>query len=427
MTSLDPSAWPAPYAGAPVQATVAVPGSKSVTNRALLLAALAEAPTLVRGPLIARDTTLMAAALRALGCGVAERPGAIAVAPAPLRGPAQVDCGLAGTVMRFMPPVAALATGSVLFDGDPRARLRPMGAILDAIRTLGADIDPRSRQLPFTVVGRGSLPGGVVTLDASSSSQFVSALLLAGARYDAGVDVRHVGKPLPSLPHIAMTVAMLRERGVTVDDSEPNRWVVEAGPVAAVTADVEPDLSSAAPFLAAAVVTGGAITVPGWPATTTQPGDQLRWILGLFGATVDLGPSGLVVTGPGAVQGVDVDLHEVGELTPVLAVTAAVADGPSYLRGIAHLRGHETDRLAALTAELRGLGGDVKETADGLHIRPRPLHGGVFHSYDDHRLAQAAAVLGLVVPGVLVDDIATTAKTFPGFADAWQAMLGVTP
>ena len=424
MASLVSGAWAAPYRAAPLHATIEVPGSKSVTNRALLLAALADAPSSVVRPLRARDTDLMLAALRALGCGLHDTAEAITVSPAPLRGPAMIDCGLAGTVMRFVPPVAALATGLVSFDGGDRARQRPMRAVLDALRLLGADIEDGAFALPFTLAGHGRMQGGIVTLDASASSQFVSALLLAGPRYDAGVDVRHVGKPLPSLPHVAMTVAMLRQRGVAVDDAEPDRWVVAPGPVKAITAEVEPDLSSAAPFLAAAVVCGGRVTVRGWPADTAQPGDQLRWILGLFGARVELDGARLTVEGTGQVEGVDLDLHEVGELTPVLAAIAAVASGPSYLRGVAHLRGHETDRLAALATELRGLGGDVQEMADGLRIRPCALHGGLFHTYDDHRLAQAGALLGLVVPGVELDDIATTAKTFPGFADAWLAMLG---
>ena len=425
MTSPNRGVWPAPYRASPLNAAVTVPGSKSVTNRALLLAALADSASTVGRPLLARDTRLMIGALRALGCGVQEQAGeSVTVTPHPFRGPASIDCGLAGTVMRFVPPVAALSTGEVSFDGDPAARVRPMGEMLDALRMLGADIQASATGLPFTLSGSGRMRGGTVTLDASASSQFVSALLLAAARYDGGVDLRHVGKPLPSLPHIAMTVAMLRERGVSVHDSEPNRWVVAPGPVKAVNVEVEPDLSSAAPFLAAAVVRGGSVTVRGWPAETSQPGDQLRWILPLFGAAVARVPDGLVVTGSRDVEGVDIDLHEVGELTPVLAAVAAVARGPSYLRGVAHLRGHETDRLAALTTELLRLGADVQETADGLNIRPATLHGGRFRTYGDHRLAHAAAVLGLVVPGVEVDDISTTAKTFPGFPEAWAAMAG---
>jgi 3-phosphoshikimate 1-carboxyvinyltransferase len=418
----NPDAWAAPAVSSPVDAAVRVPGSKSITNRALLLASLADRESTLHRPLVARDTALMAQALRSLGIDVEESADAMTVRPAAVRGPAAVDCGLAGTVMRFVPPVAALATGVVAFDGDPRARLRPMDEMLAALRILGADLDADARSLPFEIRGVGRMPGGQVAIDASTSSQFVSALLLAAARYDEGVDLRHDGKPVPSLPHIAMTVAMLRERGVAVDDSEPNRWAVAPCPIAATDVEIEPDLSNAAPFLAAAVATGGTVTVPGWPLATTQPGDRLREILAQFGATVGLSADGLSVTG-GRIRGVDLDLHEAGELTPVIAALCALADGPSYLRGIAHLRGHESDRLAALAAELSSLGGDARETDDGLEIRPRPLHGGVFHTYDDHRMAHAAAVLALVVPGVGIENVATTAKTHPDFVGAWTAML----
>lgn len=420
----EATAWPAPYAGGPVRASVSLPGSKSVTNRALVLAALADRPSVLRRPLRARDTDLMAQALRSLGTSITPADGGWRVEPRPLHGPARVDCGLAGTVMRFVPPVAALASGTVRFDGDPRARERPMRQVVDALRSLGAEIDDGGRgALPFDLHGTGQADGGRVTMDASASSQFVSALLLAGARFDRGVDVRHDGRPIPSQPHIDMTVAMLRERGVVVGTDEPNRWVVHPGPVEAVDVDVEPDLSNAAPFLAAAVATGGSITVPRWPASTQQAGDHLRGLLALMGARVDRDGDRLVVEGPARPRGVDVDLHDVGELTPVVAALCALADAPSILRGIAHLRGHETDRLAAIAAEVNALGGDVHETEDGLQIYPRPMHGGLIHTYADHRMAHAAAVLGLVVPDVEIDDIASTSKTYPGFAADWESML----
>jgi len=416
--------WPAPYADAPVHAHITLPGSKSLTSRALLLAAIADGPSTIRHALLARDTALMMAALEAMGVGVDVHDDIVVVTPKPLGGPAAVDCGLAGTVMRFVPPVAALATGRVEFDGDERARERPMGEMLDALRQLGVAIDAGADSLPFAVAGAGRVEGGAVTLDASASSQFVSALLLAGARYERGVDVRHDGKPVPSLPHIAMTVGMLRERGVEIDDGEPNRWVVSPSEISGIPVDVEPDLSNAAPFLAAATVTGGSVTVVGWPGGTHQPGDRLRSILAMFGASVSLDADGLTVSGTGRVAGVDVDLHDAGELVPVVAAVASLADSPSYLRGISHLRGHETDRLAALSTELGLLGCDARETRDGLEIHPQPLTGAVFHTYADHRLAQAAAVLGLVVEGVRVDDVAATAKTHPDFVGAWAAMLG---
>jgi 3-phosphoshikimate 1-carboxyvinyltransferase len=419
--------WPAPRATAPVRAEVSLPGSKSLTNRALLLAAIADGPSVVHRPLLSRDTRLMTAALRSLGTVVDEDTQAWRVVPGPLVGGATVDCGLAGTVMRFVPPVAALADGRVAFDGDPHMRRRPVGEVLVALRALGVEVeDGGTGRLPFAVHGHGSVPGGQVVVDASASSQFVSALLLAGARYDRGVDVRHRGAPVPSLPHIDMTVAMLRERGVQVDDTDTDRWAVAPGVLRAVDQVVEPDLSNAAPFLALAAVSGGRVLVRDWPATTTQPGDALREILSAMGCRAERVPEGLAVTGGDGLAGVDLDLHEVGELTPVVAALCALAGSPSHLRGIGHIRGHETDRLAALARELGGLGADVTEHADGLSFRPAPLHGGVFHTYADHRMAHAGVVVGAAVDGVLVEDIGTTSKTFTDFAPVWAGLLGAT-
>lgn len=416
--------WRAPTATAAVDAVVVIPGSKSITNRALVLAALADGPGAIRRPLRSRDTLLMAAALRSLGMGLAYDGEDWLVTPQPLRGPASIDVGNAGTVMRFLQPVAALADGPVHFDGDPRARERPLGPVLAALRRLDARIEDNGRNsLPLTIHGDGGLTGGSVTLDASSSSQFVSALLLAGSRFEIGVEVRHVGGALPSRPHIAMTVEMLRAAGAVVDDSTPDVWRIAPGPLHGRELVIEPDLSNAAPFLAAALVTGGRVTIPDWPATTTQAGDALRGLFGQMGGSHVLGPQGLTFTGGGSVCGIDADLHEVGELAPVIAAVAALADSPSSLRGIAHLRAHETDRLAALARELNALGGEVRETEDGLQIRPRPLRAGVFSTYDDHRLATAAAVLGLRVPGVEVENVATTAKTLPNFVELWSRML----
>ncbi len=423
--------WPAPTVlghSETLEATVLVPGSKSLTNRYAVLAALATDASRITRPLVSRDTRLMADALRSLGTHVLEEeldgePSWL-IEPGVLSGPATVDCGLAGTVMRFVPPIAALAEGDIRFDGDPHARTRPMAPVLHALRDLGARISTDGGEgLPFTVHGNGGIRGGKVLIDASSSSQFVSALLLAGARFEQGVTVVHDGKPLPSLPHVAMTVEVLRDAGVIVDDGDPNTWRVEPSEISALEVEVEPDLSNAAPFLAAALVVGGSVRVPGWPGATTQAGDALREILATMGADVRLERSGLTVTGAGSVSGVDLDLHDVGELTPVVAALAALADSPSVLRGIAHLRGHETDRLAALATELNALGGNVVETDDGLRITPAPLHGGTFHTYGDHRMVMAAAVLGLRTPGVVVENVATVGKTLPDFTDRWSAML----
>ncbi len=363
----------------------------------------------------------MATALRALGCAVDSSGADWTVVPAPFSRDAAVDCGLAGTVMRFVPPVAALSTGRVGFDGDPHMRNRPVGEVLAALGALGVAVEGDA--LPFTVLGAGEVPGGTVVLDASASSQFVSALLLAGGRYRDGVDVRHDGKPIPSLPHVEMTVAMLREHGLDVDDGDANRWQVAPGPVRAVDRTIEPDLSNAAPFVALAALSGGTVTVRDWPRATTQAGDALREILTLMGCDVVLGDEGLRVTGPERLQGVDLDLHDVGELTPAVTALCALAEGPSHLRGVAHVRGHETDRLAALAKELSGLGADIVEHPDGLSLRPAPLRGGLFHTYADHRMAHAGVILGAAVEGVLVEDVDTTAKTFPGFARVWAELL----
>ncbi|MCW2756072.1 MAG: 3-phosphoshikimate 1-carboxyvinyltransferase [Marmoricola sp.] len=422
--------WPAPRATAPVDVRVSLPGSKSLTNRELVLAAIADGPGVVRRALRSRDTELMAAALGILGSPVDLSGDDWAVEPgisAEVAGPVAIDCGLAGTVMRFVPPIAALRNGAIDFDGDPHARTRPMAEVLGALRSLGVAIDPEADRLPFTLTGTGVVKGGTVVIDASASSQFVSALLLAAPRYELGIDIRHDGKPVPSQPHIEMTVACLRARGVDVDDSEPDRWRVLPGPVAARDVAIEPDLSNAAPFLMLALTSGGTVTVRDWPRQTNQAGDALREILATMGADVTLTDSGLAVTGTGGISGIDVDLHDVGELAPAIAALAALADGPSHLRGIAHIRGHETDRLAALATELGNLGADVSEHDDGLDITPAALHGGTFHTYADHRMAHAAVVIGSGVDGVLVEDIGTTAKTFPGFERVWSELFAGSP
>jgi len=447
--------WPAPAATGPVRARLSVPGSKSMTNRALVLAALADGPGIIAGPLHARDTLLMRAALTALGATITDkvpydaRPAGPApswhVAPGRPGADVSVDVGNAGTVMRFAPPVAALTTVSVGFHGDARAAQRPVGPILAALRELGAVIDDGGRAaIPFTVHGTGSLPGGAVTLDASASSQLVSGLLLAAPRFDKGVEIRHRGARAPSAPHIAMTVAMLRDAGAEVETAThgpgtpagpPDTWRVHPGVIGHHEVIVQPDLSNAVPFLAAALVTGGTVTIAGWPAVTSQPAAQILDLLSAFGASCTLvkgegeAGGGLTVAGTGRIRAVTADLADVGESAPVAAALAALADGPSRLTGIGHLRRHETDRLAALATEIGALGGDVTELDDGLEIRPRPLRaaGRPFASYDDHRMVMAAAVLGLAVPGIEVANAATVAKTFPAFTQLWASMLERVP
>ena len=423
--------WPAPFRGKkPVEVRVVIPGSKSVTNRALILAAQADGTSKLRRPLVSRDSELMMGGLKALGLSITETEEngdlVFNVTGGALKGPAKIDVGNAGTVMRFLPPLAALADGEISFDGDPRSHERPLGPVIKALEELGISIDHDGRySLPLTMknLNGGKVRGGEIEIDASASSQFLSALLLIAPSTELGITAKHVGGALPSMPHIEMTVQMLRDFGAAVTvDKNANTWRVEPGKLKAQDLVIEPDLSNAAPFMSIAMVCGGSVTIADWPRETTQPGDQLRDVFSKMGAKVEFVSDGLKITG-GAIHGIDMDLHDVGELTPAIAALCALADSPSYLKGIGHLRMHETDRLAALRAEINGLGGDVTEEPTALIINPKPLHAGVFHTYEDHRLATSGATIGLVVEGIEVENIATTRKTITDFPGLWSSLL----
>lgn len=426
-----PDHWRAPRATGPLRASITVPGSKSLTNRELILAALADGPSRLTAPLHSDDSVRMIEALRALGVGVDPEPGIgrfgddLVVSPIwPLRGSSVVDCGQAGTVMRFIAGLAGFAQGEVTLTAHESALHRPMGTMIKALRDVGVDIDDGGHwSLPFVVRGHGHVRGGEVVVDASASSQFVSGLLLAAPRFDVGLHLIHRGERLPSVPHIDMTIESLAHRGVHVERPAAGEWVVPAGPVRAKDVAIEPDLSNAAPFLAAAMIAGGSVGVTGWPAHSTQPGHRLSEILTLMGARAVRRGGALTVTGGPAIAGVDLDLSAVGELTPTLVALAAFADSESTFYGIGHIRGHETDRIAALVGNLRALGGEAHELEDGIRIVPRPLHGGIWPAHHDHRLATTGALIGLVVDGVEVDDIGTTAKTMPEFPELWAEML----
>ena len=427
MAGVEASRWAAPSATRPVRATVTVPGSKSLTNRYLVTAAAADSPSVIRNPLVSRDSTLMIEAMRSLGAVIEEDgSGDLRISPIRLepavdgdRTPLAVDCGLAGTVMRFVPALAAATRRAVHFDGDHTAYTRPMSTILDSLEALGVDVESADGRLPFRVAAPQGVRGGHVSIDASASSQFVSGLLLSGSLFDLGVEVTHTGRTLPSRPHIDMTVEVLSDAGVLVEEPEPGHWVVQPGRPRGLDVVVEPDLSNAAPFLAAALVTGGRVTIPHWPLHTTQAGNEFRRIAEAFGGQVEQDRSALTVTGPAELTAVDLDLSDVGELTPVTAAVAAFATGTSTLRGIGHLRGHETDRLAALTTELTKAGAVVEEGADSLTFHSPPHSPSVWGTYHDHRMVMAGAVVALRVPGVVLDDPDTVSKTMPSFVDLW--------
>lgn len=435
MSTLRYSPWAAPTATEPVSASVSVPGSKSLTNRELVLAAIADGPATIHAPLHSDDSARMIDALRVLGVGIDPLPGGgqfgpdlRVTPPARFAGGGTIDCGQAGTVMRFVTPLAGLAAGDVSVTAHASALHRPMGEMIRALRDAGVDIDDGGTwALPFVVRGRGRVAGGEVEIDASASSQFVSGLLLAASRFDVGLRLRHRGARLPSVPHIDMTIESLTHRGVHVERAGAGEWLVPPTVPHGKDVTIEPDLSNAAPFLAAALVTGGSVSVAGWPAHSTQPGVQLPELLAAFGARSSRRRGALTVTAGDRIQAVDLDLSAVGELTPTLVGLALFADGPSTFTGIGHIRGHETDRIAALVEDIRRLGGHAEELPDGIRVVPRPLTGAMWHAYHDHRLATTGALVGLAVPGVTIDDIGSTAKTMPEFPELWLRMLSEAP
>lgn len=457
MTEHDTQPWPAPLAEGPLDATVTIPGSKSLSNRFLILAALSTRPVHIRGLLCSRDTELMMSALQTLGvtCERHSTDGTDVTITPPadgvFRGNTDVYCGLAGTVMRFVPPLVLFANGPVRFDGDEQAYARPMKPLLDGLCRLGAHVDYHGEEghLPFTVIPPTSLGmsgrRAVVKIDSSASSQFISGLLLAASRLPNGLTLRHTGRKLPSLPHIRMTVEDINAAGGAVEMTQRGEWAVETRALAmAQEITVEPDLSNAAPFLGAALIASGSVSVPNWPAHTTQPGGLLPAILHRFGAEVTLDGTSfneladceefndrycgtLTVRSDGTIRALgELDLSAAGEIAPSIAAIAVFADGPSALTGIGHLRGHETNRLEALVQEIERVGAHAHELADGIAINPvaqGQLHGAVMESYADHRMATFAAMLGLRIADIAIEDVQTTRKTIPDFTGLWTAML----
>jgi len=432
--------WAAPVASGAINATITLPGSKSLSNRELILCSLADSPSVLQGVLDARDTALMVDGLRALGVQIDElghdESGNLDLRITPhfmragVETPTVINVGLAGTVMRFLPTVAAFAHGDSYFDGDAAARKRPMATLLEALKDLGVEIEDRGR-LPFIIRGNGHVRGGEVVLDASKSSQFVSALLLCAPRCDAGATIRHVPADLgnagavPSLPHVDMTINSLSQHGVTVrrSTSVQDSWHIDPQNINGVDLVIEGDLSNATPFFAAAMVAGGSVSCSDWPAGSMQPILRIVEVFEQLGAVITRDGSTLRVQGTGEISGIDADLADIGELVPTIAALCALASTPSHLRGIGHLRGHETDRLSALAAQINALGGEVVEESNALRISPATLHGATFHTYEDHRMATAGAILGLRVPGITVENIETTGKTLPNFVKRWEELL----
>ncbi|MFZ9248444.1 MAG: 3-phosphoshikimate 1-carboxyvinyltransferase [Candidatus Nanopelagicales bacterium] len=419
--------WHAPTINGAINSTLEIPGSKSATNRAFVLAALGDKNSIITNPLFARDTNLMLEALEKLGCNVVKKLNSVEISPMKKdHSEISIDVGLAGTVMRFVPPLAALSSGTSHFDGDERARNRPMKTLIESLKKLNVKvIDNHQGKLPFSIISDGQITGGEIEIDASESSQFISALMLVGAKFKNGLTIKHVGQNLPSLPHIEMTIEMLKEVGVKTNQINATTWRIDNQNINSKNWVVEPDLSNAGPFLAAAMVTKGEIKINDWPLQTTQAGNSWIEILSLMGANIQLNSKQLILKNDSEIKGINYNLNNVGELTPVLVAISLFANSKSEFTGISHLRGHETDRLAALVENITAIGGDAKETEDGLIINPKQLHGGVWKAFDDHRMATAGAVIGLKVKDIYVDDIATTSKTLPNFEEMWNKMVNL--
>jgi len=412
----------APKADSPIMGEIRIPGSKSLTNREIFLSAIASGVSVLKKPLISRDSELMLNAIKQFGAEVEIKPGQISISPAKFESKAEIHCGLAGTVMRFVPLMATLNTQETVFMADKEANSRPLGAIFDALDQLGVGYQKSSANFPFTISAAGSVKTEEVIIDASKSSQFVSALMLVAARFEHGLIITHQGSSLPSLPHIEMTVDSLQNRGVKVEALSATSWQVHPSTIQAREMVIEPDLSNAGPFLAAVMVAGGELEILDWPESTTQVGAQYLKLLGSMGAEFEKTIKGMKIRSSGEIRGINADLSEAGELTPTIAALATLASTPSQLSGIAHLRGHETDRLKALSTEIKRIGGECEETEDGLVISPKKLTGGQWFSYHDHRMATAGAIIGLAVD-IEIENIQTTAKTMPDFEKLWMETI----
>jgi 3-phosphoshikimate 1-carboxyvinyltransferase len=407
---------------APPDADIDLPGSKSITNRALVAAALADGRSRLEGVLFADDTEAMLDSLTRLGVGLAIDRAAAAVTVdgcggrLPV-GPLTVDARLSGTTSRFLLPLLALGAGPYVLDGGAPLRRRPMGPSIEAVRRLGATVDDGADRghLPVTVAGPAA--GGTVALSGDVSSQFLSGLLLAGPRFEHGVSVE-LTTGLVSRPYVAMTAGVMRAFGATVT----GEWSVAPTGYRAATYAIEPDASAATYFLAAAAICGGRVRVAGLHRNALQGDVAFADVLGRMGADVRWADDAVEVRGTGALHGIDVDLGDLSDTAQTLAAVAVFADSPTRVTGIGFIRGKETDRIAAVVHELRRCGVEASEEPDGFVLHPGTPHPAVVQTYDDHRMAMSFALLGLRVPGIEIADPGCVAKTFPGYWDALEGL-----
>ncbi len=411
----------------PPDTEVVVPGSKSLTNRALVVAGLAAGRSTLTGVLDADDTRAMLAGLEALGVGIERSTDGTTVTVdgvegAPPVADARIDARLSGTTARFLAPVLARVAGTSHLDGLPPFRRRPMGPSIAALRSLGCTVTEHGTpgHLPITVTG-GPVAGGEVAVAGEVSSQFLSGLLLAGPAFPDGLTVR-VTTPLVSVPYVEMTVEVLRWFGAEVHRPDAATFVVAGGGTRGAQLAIEPDASAASYLLAAAAITGGRVRVPGLTPASSQGDAGFAAVLARMGAEVVVDHRGTEVRGTGRLRGIEVDLGAMSDTAQTLAAVAVFAEGPTRITGIGFIRAKETDRIAAVVTELRRLGIDAREEEDGLVVHPGRPSPGVVATYDDHRMAMSFALLGLVVPGIAIADPGCVAKTFPTYFEVLEQL-----
>ena len=413
----------------PLSAVIRPPGSKSITNRALVCAALAEGTSVLSGALDSEDTRVMIAALQTLGLSIAARGGGETIEVAgcggriPARG-AELFVGNSGTTIRFLTAMVSLGHGRFRLDGVERMRNRPIADLLAALNQLGANArSERSNGCPPVVVESAGLRGGRATVHGDISSQFLSGLLMAAPYAEQGVEIAVEG-PLVSQPYVAMTLGVMKSFGVEIDAPRLDRFEIPPGKhYRGCRYSIEPDASAASYFWGAAAVAGGSVKVLGLTRGALQGDVAFCECLARMGCQVDYATDGIAVTG-GELVGIDVDMNTISDTVQTLAAVALFAKGPTTIRGVAHIRHKETDRIGDLVRELRRLGAEVDELADGLRITPAPLHGAEIETYNDHRMAMSLALVGLRVPNVLINNPACTEKTYPRFFEHLARVSG---